>query len=59
VHREHFQHAFGVDAVPTTERAFLELTGQPSLFTDGLSAGDDWRARHDAATQERKPTRRG
>lgn len=51
VHRAHFCQAFDVDAPPSTEQRFRELTGQPSLFADGLTAGDDWRGRHDAAKE--------
>jgi hypothetical protein len=43
--REEFCRAFQVDAVPTTEGLFRVITGQPDLFSDGLGAGDDWRAR--------------
>jgi hypothetical protein len=51
--RAAFKAAVGVDKLPTTEAKFKELTGQPSLFGDGLSAADDWRTRHDAAKTER------
>jgi hypothetical protein len=48
--RERFCAELGADAVPTTERAFRELTGQPSLFAEGgVTAADTWRAAHDAA----------
>lgn len=45
--RAEFQAAFVVDKVPTTAAAFRELTGQPDLFSAGLSAGDKWRLRLD------------
>jgi hypothetical protein len=43
--RAAFRSAFGVDTVPTTERGFLEATGQPDLFSGGLGAGDECRPR--------------
>ena len=45
--RDEFRQAFNVDAVPTTDTKFRELTGQPDLFGEGLAAGDDWRKRKD------------
>lgn len=42
VAREAFAREFLVDRLPTTERAFQELTAQGELFAD-VSHGDRWR----------------
>ena len=56
--RAQFLDTFGVEKVPTTLAAFRTLTGQPDLFSAGLSAGDDWRARLEAAVDARDTTKK-
>lgn len=55
--RDAFAQEFGVDELPTTERAFLEQTGQGDLFSDA-SAGDHWRSAVAAAVAARQGTKR-
>jgi hypothetical protein len=51
--RNSFRAAMNTETLPTTEQQFRELTGQPSLFGEGLTAGDEWRGRHEQAKEHR------
>ena len=48
--RKAFMVEFIVEIVPTTERAFQEITGQPDLFAD-MDAGNRWRGAIHAAVE--------
>ena len=48
--RHEFRQTFDVDKVPTTERAFDDLTRQPSLFDE---PGIEWRDLVAAAVEAR------
>jgi hypothetical protein len=41
--RASFASTFDVDKVPTMERDFLAITGQPSLFDGDPAVHDEWR----------------
>lgn len=49
--RQTFVAAFGVDKVPAMEAGFLELIGQPDLFTDP-TVTDEWRSRIASARRD-------
>jgi hypothetical protein len=49
--RQAFAESFDLDKLPTTERAFDDLTRQPHLFDD--AGGDRWRQAIQAARDTR------